>query len=182
MRVENWPIDKVTPYENNPRKNDDAVEYVANSIKEFGFRSPIIVDRNGVIICGHTRLKAALSLGLTEVPVHVADNLTDEQVRAYRLTDNKTGEFAEWDFPMLNEELEGIDWLDIDMQQFGFKLDDELFGEDGQNSNIEESKSLQERFGVVPFSVLYANRGDWIERKRKWVALGIRSEIGRGGL
>lgn len=126
MQVENWKIENVHEYPNNPRKNNDAVEYVANSIKEFGFRSPIIVDKDGVIICGHTRLKAALSLGLTEVPVHVADNLTDEQVKAYRLADNKTGELSTWDWEQLNAELEDIDWLDIDMQQFGFKLDDEL--------------------------------------------------------
>lgn len=126
MQVENWPIENVKPYENNPRKNDDAVEYVSNSIREFGFRSPIIVDKDGVIICGHTRLKAALSLGLTEVPVHVAEDLSDDQVKALRLADNKVAEAASWDWPKLNMELEDIDWLDIDMSDFGFKLDDQL--------------------------------------------------------
>lgn len=125
MQVTNWPIDKVTPYENNPRKNDDAVEYVANSIREFGFQQPLVVDSDGVLIVGHTRLKAAQRLGLTEVPVTVADNLTPNQIEAYRLADNKVSEFAQWDFDKLNIELEDIDWLETDMTQFGFYLDSE---------------------------------------------------------
>lgn len=98
-------IDTVRPYENNPRVNDDAVDAVANSIREFGFQSPIIVDRDMVIIAGHTRLKAARKLGMDTVPVIVARDLTDEQARAYRLADNKTGELAEWDAEKLDAEL-----------------------------------------------------------------------------
>lgn len=120
MQVEQWQIQDVKPYENNPRKNDEAVEKVANSIREFGFRQPLVVDSEGVVIVGHTRLKAAQSLGLDEVPVVVAEDLTDEQVKAYRLADNKTGELAGWDWDMLNLELEDIDWLDMNMEQFGF--------------------------------------------------------------
>lgn len=120
MQVENWSIDKVEPYDNNPRDNDDAVEAVANSIREFGFQQPIVVDGYGTVIVGHTRLKAAQSLGLSEVPVVVADNLTPNQVQAYRLADNKTGELASWDWDKLSKELEDIDWLDIDMSEFGF--------------------------------------------------------------
>lgn len=141
MQVENWNIGDVKPYERNPRKNDDAVEYVANSIKEFGFQQPLVVDKDGVLIVGHTRLKAAKKLGLKEVPVVVADNLTDEQVKAYRLADNKTNEFAEWDFSMLNDELADIDWLELDMSQFGFKLDDELFGEAEEDDYTEDDAS-----------------------------------------
>lgn len=111
-------LDEIRPYENNPRVNDGAVGAVAESIREFGFQQPIVVDRDGVIIAGHTRYKAAQKLGLTEVPVVVADNLTDEQVRAYRLADNKTGELAEWDFSALEEELAGIG--ELDMSLFGF--------------------------------------------------------------
>lgn len=122
MQVKNLNIEDVKPYERNPRKNDDAVEYVANSIKEFGFQQPLVVDKDGVLIVGHTRLKAAEKLGLKEVPVVVADNLTDEQAKAYRLADNKTGEMASWDWEALNLELEDIDWLDINMEEFGFKL------------------------------------------------------------
>lgn len=112
-------LDEIRPYENNPRVNDGAVGAVAESIREFGFQQPIVVDRDGVIIAGHTRYKAAKKLGLTEVPVVVAENLTDEQVRAYRLADNKTGELAEWDFSALEEELAGIG--ELDMSLFGFE-------------------------------------------------------------
>lgn len=136
MQVEQWNIEDVKPYERNPRKNDEAVEYVANSIREFGFQQPLVVDSNGVIVVGHTRLKAAQKLWLTEVPVVVADGLTDDQVKAYRLADNKTNEFAEWDFDKLNEELEGIDWLDIDMTQFGFYLDGE-----GEGAGLDDKYS-----------------------------------------
>lgn len=119
------------PYENNPRFNDDAVEYVANSIKEFGFKNPIIIDKNNVIVAGHTRLKAAKELGIEKVPCIVADDLTDEQIKAFRLADNKVGEIAVWDYDMLAEELSG---LAIDMSSFGFDgrrgLDiDDLFDE-----------------------------------------------------
>lgn len=114
-------IDEVVPYENNPRKNDDAVDYVAKSIEEFGFKVPIIIDKNNVIVTGHTRLKAAKKLGLEEVPTIKADDLTEEQIKAFRLADNKVSEFAEWDFNMLDAELAD---LDINMEDFGFdKLD-----------------------------------------------------------
>lgn len=118
LSVSYIPIKDITPYENNPRRNEDAVSKVADSIREFGWQQPIVVDGNNVIIVGHTRYKAALELGMTQVPVHVADGLTEEQVRAYRLVDNKTNEFAEWDFGKLQSELDGIE--DIDMSGFGF--------------------------------------------------------------
>lgn len=106
------------PYENNPRRNDKAVEVVANSITEFGFKVPIIVDADMVIICGHTRRLAALMLGLDEVPVIVADDLTDEQIRAYRLADNRVAELAVWDEQLLKEELAKI--MGVDMSMMGF--------------------------------------------------------------
>lgn len=112
------PIDKIKPYENNPRKNDRAVNSVAESLKQFGPQAPIILDKNHVIICGHTRYKAAVQIGLTEFPCVVASNLSEEQVRAYRLADNKTGEQADWDFDLLDDELAQI--LDINMSSFGF--------------------------------------------------------------
>lgn len=95
--------DELIPYNNNPRVNEGAVDAVANSIEEFGFRNPIIVDKNNVIIAGHTRLKASKKLGLKKVPVIVADDLTDEQANALRLVDNKTNELAEWDFARLKD-------------------------------------------------------------------------------
>lgn len=117
MKVENWDISKVKPYAKNPRKNDGAVEATANSIKEFGWQQPIVVDSDGVVIVGHTRLKAAKKLKLKQVPVTVAENLTDEQVKAYRLADNKTSDLAEWENDLLQQELAGIS---MDMIPFGF--------------------------------------------------------------
>lgn len=123
MKIEDWPIANVKPYEQNPRQNDDAVESVARSIEEFGFRQPIVVDEAGVIIVGHTRYKAALKLGLAEVPVHVATGLSAAQVKAYRLADNKTAEIAEWDYDLLPIELSQLKDLDYDIGLIGFDVD-----------------------------------------------------------
>ena len=143
MEVRNLKIDEIKPYENNPRNNLDAVDATANSIKEFGWQQPIVVDKDMVIIAGHTRYLAAKKLGCDTVPVVVASNLSDEQVRAYRLADNKTGELAEWDFKLLDTELQDI--LDIDMSDFGFELnisEDEEVKEDDFDEEIpEEPKS-----------------------------------------
>lgn len=111
-------IKDVQPYEKNPRRNDDAVQYVAESIRVFGWKQPIVIDQDGIIVAGHTRLKAAKKLGLKEVPCIVADDLTDEQVKAYRLADNKVSEASEWDFDLLFGELD--DLIDFDMSAFGF--------------------------------------------------------------
>jgi site-specific DNA-methyltransferase (adenine-specific) len=137
MKIQEWELTQIKPYENNPRKNDAAVDKVAASIQEFGFKVPIIVDRNGVIVAGHTRLKAAEKLGLKTAPVIVAEDLNDEQVKAFRLADNKTAEFAEWDIESLESEL--IDISDIDMDQFGFDMD--AFREDGAVEIIEDEIS-----------------------------------------
>ena len=120
MKVKEMKIADLVPYENNPRKNDDAVDAVAASLKEFGWQQPIVVDTSGVIIVGHTRLKAAQKLGFETAPVVVADELTEEQVRAYRLADNKTAEFADWNVDLLDLELSEI--KSIDMAAFGFDI------------------------------------------------------------
>jgi len=122
-------VNEIIPYEKNPRKNKEAVEYVANSIKEFGFKVPIVIDKNNVIVAGHTRWKASKKLGLKEVPCIIADDLTEEQVKAFRLADNKVSEYAEWDIDLLTDELDDI--LNIDMEEFGFeKVLDEKIIED----------------------------------------------------
>lgn len=115
-------INEVIPYEKNPRRNEKAVEAVANSIKEFGWKNPIIVDRGMVIISGHTRRLAALKLGLKTVPVVIADDMTDEQVRAFRLADNRVASFSTWDEEKLKQEIGEIS--SIDLSDFGFKQDD----------------------------------------------------------
>lgn len=121
MHIENYDIHDIKPYEHNPRINDSAVELVANSIKEFGFKQPIVIDTSHTIVAGHTRWKAANKLGLKEVPCVLADDLTPEQVRAYRLADNKVAEASEWDYDLLDDELADIDALD--MSAFGFESD-----------------------------------------------------------
>ena len=123
MEVESWEIGRLKPYENNPRVNDAAVSAVAESIRQFGFRQPIVVDEPGVILAGHTRWKAALALGLTKVPVHVARGLTDAQARAYRLADNATRDRSSWDWDLLMQEIAGIVAVEIDPAILGF--DDE---------------------------------------------------------
>lgn len=118
-QIEYKSLDEIRPYDDNPRRNEAAVGPVANSIREFGFQSPIIVDKDGVIIAGHTRYKAAKRLGLKEVPVVYATELTPEQVQAYRIADNSTGEIAEWDPALLLQELEGLTY---DMADFGLDV------------------------------------------------------------
>ncbi len=120
MEIIQMKIADVIPYERNPRINDDAVEAVAESIKEFGWHSPIIIDEHNVIICGHTRLRAAERLGLETVPVHIAEGLTPEQVKAYRIADNRTGEIAEWDYDLLPLELADLQQADFDLSLLGF--------------------------------------------------------------
>lgn len=110
-------IDELKPYENNPRMNENAVDSCKKSIQEFGFKVPIVIDKDDVVVSGHTRLKASKELGLEEVPCIVADDLTEEQVKAFRLADNKVGELADWDFEKLAKEFDDIDF---DMRDFGF--------------------------------------------------------------
>lgn len=169
MKVQNVSIDSIKPYENNPRDNDGGVDAVANSIKEFGWQQPIVVDKDNVIIVGHTRYKAAKKLGMDKVPVVVADNLSPEQVKAYRLADNKTGELTDWDMGLLDDELADI--ADIDMSDFGFDLD---LGDDEHQSTFdkvmsnpnEDGHTLADDFIVFPSSVLDARRGGVAKTQR----------------
>lgn len=134
MNIIELNLKDLKPYEKNPRKNDEAVKYVKESIKQFGFKVPIVVDKNYVIVAGHTRYKASKELGLTKVPCIIADDLTEEQVKAFRLADNKVSEKAEWDFDLLNDELTDI--LDIDMDLLGFE--DLDFDNEEQKEIVED--------------------------------------------
>ena len=133
LEIKYMKVEDLKPYANNPRFNDDAVEYVANSIKQFGFKVPIIVDKNNEIVAGHTRFKASMELGLKEVPVIIADDLSEEQIKAFRLADNKVSEKAEWNYELLDEELKNI--LDINMDDFGFLKSEEI---DIEDVNVDE--------------------------------------------
>jgi DNA modification methylase len=124
MKIELRSITDIKPYPNNPRINDGAVDTVAGSIKEFGFRQPIVVDSDSVIICGHTRFKAAQKLGLEKVPVHVAKDLSPEQIKAYRIADNKTAELAEWNYELLPIELADLQSCNYDLGLLGFDQDE----------------------------------------------------------
>lgn len=149
MQVEMVPIGSITPYEKNPRKNKQSVDAVAASIKEFGFKVPIIIDKDDVIVAGHTRLLAAKKLKMAEVPVIRADDLSDEQIKAFRLADNKVGENSEWDFDLLGEELNGI--LDLDMSLFGFDLSD------------PNESAIDDDFDATPPEEPTAKRGEvWV--------------------
>ena len=132
-------------YENNPRNNDEAIKAVSNSIREFGFKVPIVITSDNVIIAGHTRLKAAVSLGLKEVPCIVADDLNAEQIKAFRLADNKTAELATWDLSKLEDELAN---LDMDMLQFGFEEMEELLPDNAADDDFDIDDEIPE----VPFS------------------------------
>ena len=137
MQIIDVPIDELVPYERNARRNDEAVGAVAASIKEFGFKVPIVIDGNNVIVAGHTRYKAAKLLDYPAVPCIVADDLTEQQVRAFRLADNNVAELAKWDWDLLSDELDTI--LDIDMADFGFHLDDIA------NFQFEEEEAHEEQ-------------------------------------
>lgn len=136
----------VKPYENNPRENEKAVDKVAASIKEFGFKVPIVIDNDNVIVAGHTRHKAAEKLGLKEIPCVRANDLTPEQVKAFRLADNKTAELSTWDFTKLEEEMAQI--TEIDMESLGFALAEES-GDEYDDTAPEASMSYKEQYGVL---------------------------------
>lgn len=146
-------IEVLHPYENNPRKNEGAIDAVANSIKEFGFKVPIVIDKKDTIVTGHTRYLAAQKLGLEEVPCILADDLTPKQIRAFRLADNKTSELAGWDFTKLDEELALID--DLDMTDFGF-IDHEDIDVDSFFASAEEKPK-------EPRQIQCPHCGEWFD-------------------
>ena len=148
MNVKNILIKELYEYENNPRRiSERAINAVAASIREFGFRIPIIIDSNNVIVCGHTRVKAAIKLGLKEVPCIVADDLTPEQIKAFRLVDNKTAELSGWDFEKLENELEV---LDFDFSEFGFDLPDDVDINSFFELSPEIEKDTEEKYITCP--------------------------------
>lgn len=146
MEIKEIAVDNLKPYEKNPRKNEASVKFVANSIKEFGFKVPVVVSPDNVIICGHTRWKAAKQLGLETVPCIVAKDLDDAKIKAYRLADNKVGEFSEWDMGLLGEELKELEGMfDVDMADFGF-LDTDILAEDGPtgDDDFDPDKAVED--------------------------------------
>ena len=153
MTVETWPLERIKPYERNPRKiPQSAVEKVAASIREFGWRQPIVVDEQGMILVGHTRRAAAEKLGQVEVPVHVAIGLTPAQAKAYRLADNRSNEEASWSDDLLALELADLKLLDFDLNLSGFDFGeiDKLFSRNGPDAvGVDETGKLHEKFQVL---------------------------------
>jgi ParB-like chromosome segregation protein Spo0J len=149
---ETWPIERCIDYARNPRKNDHAVDKVAAAIREFGFRVPIVAKSDGLVVDGHLRLKAAKKLGLAEVPVILADDMTEAQIKAFRLSVNKLAELAEWDLELLKIELDELAGLDFDLTLTGFDLGEiaDLSNEEGQvNDILPDQKELHATFEVA---------------------------------
>lgn len=157
MEIVYKKINELKPYENNPRFNDDAVEYVKNSIKEFGFKVPCVIDKNGVLITGHTRYEASKQLGLKEIPCLIADDLSEEQIKAFRLADNKVSDYSIWDNKKLLQELE-----DIGFDIFsGFSISD-LF-EDMLNEN--DNEILEENQDGVEYTITFKSQDKELIKK-----------------
>lgn len=168
MNIINKKLADIKPYEKNPRKNDEAVKYVAASIDEFGFKVPIVIDKNGIIVAGHTRWKAAKKLGFDEVPCIIADDLSDEQIKAFRLADNKVSEKAEWDFDLLNSELDEL--FDFDMTEFGFEEPEEI--EEFDDSDLERE---DEKDGSVLVQITFQSLQEY-----KFAEESIKNIVGDG--
>ena len=190
LQVTYRDIGELIPYVNNSRTHsDEQVKQVAASIREFGFTNPVLIDENSTVIAGHGRIMAANLLGLAQVPTITLAGLTDAQKKAYIIADNKLALNAGWDEELLKVELQGLQDLDFDLDLLGFNVDElgAMLASDavaitgaGDGSDDNQKGSLAERFLIPPFSVLNAREGWWQDRKRGWLALGIKSEVGRG--
>jgi ParB-like chromosome segregation protein Spo0J len=201
LQIEQVPVGRLIPYVRNARTHSaDQIAQIAASIAEFGFTNPILIGEDDVIIAGHGRLMAAQQLGLPEVPVIVLDHLSEAQRRALLIADNRLAESAGWDDDLLRAELAALREEEFDLDLLGFDeaaLDEILAGfegpdgtplpsgegaeaETGARPGASAPGALAERFGVPPFSILDARKGWWQDRKRAWIDLGIRSELGRG--
>lgn len=161
VNIQYLPVDSLKPYARNPRNNEEAIKHVAESIREFGFKVPIVVDEDYVIVSGHTRLLASKELGYKEVPVIIADDLTDEQVKAFRLADNKVSEVSQWDEALLK--LEMMELENMDMSKFGFEED--LFDEPEKKTvNKKNLKEMElrsfEHHDYIVFA--FENQQDWM--------------------
>ena len=161
MEIIEKKVTELVPYGNNPRNNAESVQFVANSIKEFGFKNPIIIDKNNVIVAGHTRLLAAKSLGMEAVPCIMADDLTEEQIRAFRIADNKVSEFSTWEQAMLDLELIELGPA-IDMSQFGFPTVEIEEPEKKSKACTLESMEIKafEHWDYLVF--VFDNQMDWL--------------------
>ena len=168
MEIINKIISDLKPYENNPRNNDEAVDVVAASIKEFGFKVPIIIDNDNVIVCGHTRYKAAKKLKLENVPCIIADDLTDAQIKAFRLADNKVSEKATWNEDLKFLELSEIEPLGIDMLQFGF---------DDLEKQLQTKETVEDDYNAEPPEEPKSKLGDIFQLGKHRLICGDSTDV-----
>lgn len=163
MKIKEMPLGELHPYENNPRINTEAIDKVANSIREFGFQVPIVIDRKGTIAAGHTRYEAAKLLGLETVPCVVTEELTDKQVKAFRLADNKVAEIAAWDFGKLNQELAELS-DQFDFKDFGFNAFSQDFSpeQDGESSEVGDIVEEEDNYRIV-YEIAFNNEDEQAE-------------------
>ncbi|MBQ6503163.1 MAG: ParB N-terminal domain-containing protein [Flexilinea sp.] len=167
MKIVYKDINDLQMYENNPRKNSDAVQYVANSIQQFGFRNPIIIDKDNTIVCGHTRYKAARRLKMAKVPCIMADDLDEDQIRAFRLADNKVAEMATWDYDRLEQEFALIDPLEFDIADFGFFPNYEPDEDEEEEEEEQASGGLEPSYSLIIDCESKAEQKDVYERLAK---------------
>lgn len=176
MNIVYKKLDEIMPYERNPRHNEESVSLVANSIKEFGFKQPIVIDAAGVIVCGHTRYLAARELGLKSVPTVVADDLSPYQISAYRLADNKTAEHSNWDYSLLNLEMGELE-SHFDMGEFGF---DDLDGDEDMDKLLDslfESEEERVEKDIFKLTITFPKREE--EMIKDYIDKNGREEIAK---
>ena len=166
-------VNDLQMYENNPRKNSDAVQYVANSIQQFGFKVPIIIDNTNTIVCGHTRYKAARRLKMAKVPCIIADDLSEDQIRAFRLADNKVAEMSTWDYDRLEQEFMLLDPMEFDIADFGF-FPDYGTDDDEEEDDDEETSEAAKRY-IIQIECKSLN--DQRETYERLTNLGISCEM-----
>lgn len=193
VQIQYIPINLLKEWNRNPRRNVPAIDKLSKLIEAHGFINPVIATNDNIIRAGHTRVKAAKKAGLKEVPVIFID-MDDKQAQAYAIADNKSNTWTEWDFSLLKDVLLDLDSGDFDMDLAGFDLeeienlmtwthDPEGNGQGSGNGDLnpELAKKLVDKFIIPPFSILNTRQGYWQDRKRQWLSLGIKSELGRGG-
>ena len=164
MEIKMMNVEDLIPYINNPRRNENAIDKVASSIKEFGFKVPIVIDKDKVVVTGHTRLLASKKLGLEQVPCVVADDLSKAQIKAFRLADNKVSEFSTWDMELLKVELEELEELNFEVSDLGFEfmsmdqLDIPTFDDFDDEDEEEEEEEETSSEGIIQYNIIFNNK------------------------
>ena len=170
MEIKMMNVEDLIPYINNPRRNENAIDKVASSIKEFGFKVPIVIDKDKVVVTGHTRLLASKKLGLEQVPCVVADDLSKAQIKAFRLADNKVSEFSTWDMELLKVELEELEELNFEVSDLGFEfmsmdqLDIPTFDDFDDEDEEEEEEEETSSEGIIQYNIIFNNK----EEQETW--------------